>query len=437
MARIGKRVVDAAHPAQDGKRYIVWDRTLVGFGLLVLPTGVKSFIYDYRNVRGRKRRATIGRVGSLTPNQARGLAEEMALTIRTGGDPLALRTAARDALTVGDVLDRYLDSRRFAEKAESTRAIDRGRIKRHLRPLLNRRHVDDLRGEDIRRAMNAIREGKTAVDEKTGKRGRARVTGGPTTARDSIGLLRAILNWAIEEGMITNNPVRTVRLGSNGSRDTILEGPEDYGRLFKTLATMENEKRIRPAVADTIRVLALTGARRGEVTNLRWRFVDLKAGTITLPPTHHKSGHRTNKPKIIALPAAAQGIIARQPQGKPDEYVFKPVKGKGPLAVNKPWRDVRVEADLPEGIGLHGLRHSMASMLAMSGAQQAELQAALGHSTAAMAARYVHWADDARAALAERAAAPALAGMDVVAGKPAAQPVQLPGDNEEASDDAR
>ena len=140
---------------------------------------------------------------------------------------------------------------------------------------------------------------------------------------------------------------------------------------------------------------------------------------------HHKTGQRTGKQRLIALPAAAQEIIARQPKGGLDDYVFAPAKGAGPLDINKPWRDVRAEASLPEGIGLHGLRHSMASMLAMSGAQASELQAALGHSTISMAAKYVHWADRARAALAERAAAPALAGMDKAAEIQSATVLQL------------
>ena len=425
MPKITKRVTDAAAPTQAGKRRIIWDSSVVGFGLLVLPSGIKSFVYDYRNSRGKKRRATIGRVGDMTPDQARKAAEAMRDLVRSGGDPLATRKADREASTVGDVLDAYLASGRFAEKAESTQAIDKGRIKRHLRPLLGKCYVDDLTTEEVRRAHGAIRDGKTATDVKTGHRGRAIVTGGETTARDCIGLFRAIMNWAVEEGLAKTNPAMGIKLGSNGTRDTILRGPDDYRRLFETLASMEGEKRIRQPVADAIRVIALTGCRPGEIAGLRWQHVDFKSGTLRLPPTAHKSGRRTGKPRVIALPATAQQIIAQQTEGKADDFVFAPVRGDGPVALNKPWRAVREEASLPEGIGLHGLRHTMASMLAMSGAQASEIQAALGHATVAMAARYVHWADEARTALAERAAAPALAGMAAASGAQAAEIVHL------------
>ena len=61
MPKITKRVVDAATPKAD--RFIVWDAEIKGFGLIVLPTGVKSYIFNYRSPEGRDRRLTIGKHG--------------------------------------------------------------------------------------------------------------------------------------------------------------------------------------------------------------------------------------------------------------------------------------------------------------------------------------------------------------------------------------
>jgi len=425
MAKISKRTVDASHPSDDRKRYIRWDDVLKGFGLLVLPTGVKSYIYNYRTVEGRKRRATIGKVGTLTPEKARQLASNMSDTVREGGDPLADKAATRLAPTIGEIFDTYLDSSRFAEKAESTQAIDRGRIKRHLRPLLGRAHVNKLSPEDIRKAFNAIRSGKTAADVITKKRGRAIVKGGAGTARAAIRLLSSIFSWAIQEGLAKVNPTIGVSIGSDGQRDTILEGAEQYKSLFSTLKKMETEKRIREPVADAIRLIALTGARRGEITGALWSHVDLKVGTITLPPNAHKTGRKTGKKRAINLPSAAREVIARQIKRKDDDYVFQPAKGKGPVALSKPWRSVREEAELPEGIGLHGLRHSLASLLALDGAQAAEIMTVLGHRNITTSQKYVHFAENARSNLAERAAAPALAGLAAAAGETEADVVLL------------
>jgi integrase len=425
MPRISKRLVDA-EKAGDAVRF-VWDDDLPGFGLRVMPTGARAFVFQYRTAEGRTRRATVAKVGAMTPDEARDLADDWSHMVKRGGDPLADKKAARAAATVGDLLTAYLASEKFKAKAESTQAIDRGRIERHLRPLLGKRHCHKLEAEDIRRAFGAIRDGKTAATVKTKKRGLARVTGGEGTARRAVRLLRAIFAWGVAEKMIASNPAAGVSVGTDGERETVLEGADEYARLFTTLEKMEAEKRLRAPAADAIRVIALTGARRGEIVPLRWRHVDLKAGKITLPPASHKTGRKTGKPRVISLPAAAQEIIARQPNGEPGDFVFRPAKGEGAMSLAKPWRAVREEAKLPEGIGLHGLRHSMATLLAMGGAQAAEIMAALGHKQLSTSQKYVHAADKARAALAERAAAPALAGLAAAAGKPAAEVVPMKG----------
>ena len=188
MPKITKRVVDATGPK--AKLYIVWDCELKGFGLQVLPTGIKSYVFQYRTPEGRPRRITIGKHGEWTPTQARDRAEEYRQTVRAGSDPAGQKRALLEAATVGELLDAYLASESFKDKAPSTQTIDRGRIERHLRPLLGKRHAHLLTDNDIRRALAAIRDGKTSADIKTRKRGRARVKGGAGTARMSIDLLR-------------------------------------------------------------------------------------------------------------------------------------------------------------------------------------------------------------------------------------------------------
>jgi integrase len=155
---------------------------------------------------------------------------------------------------------------------------------------------------------------------------------------------------------------------------------------------------------------------------MQWRHVDLKAGLVTIDA--HKTAKTTGKPRVIGLPAAAAALIARQPEGAPDDFVFAPARGAGPVQLSKPWRAIRAEAELPDGIGLHGLRHSLASHMAMQGAQASEIMTALGHRNLATSQKYIHWAQDARQVIAEKAAAVALAGMT---GGKAADVVQLKG----------
>jgi integrase len=411
MPKLTKTSVDAERP--DGGQRFIWDSDLKGFGLKVFPSGAKSFVYQYRTPEGRSRRYTIGKYSdTLTADQARKRAKEIEHNVYAGRDPMEEKQARRSALTVNGMLDLYVKSDRFASNADSTRAVDLGRIDRHLRPMLGNDFADKLTADGVEKARRAIAGGKTKARVKTKARGLAKVTGGEGTADKAVLLLKTAFGWAVKNKFAKSNPAGDIKVKQSGVRDTILGSADDYGRLFTTLQKMQDEKRIRSAAADTIRFIALTGARRGEATGLRWAWVDLKSGLVTLPAKAHKTGHRSGKPRIIALPAEAQAIIARQPEGKPDHYVFKPAKGEGPQSIGGIWPTVRTEAKLPEALGLHGLRHSIGTHLAMAGASAVELMETLGHRQISTTLRYVHFAEHARSTLAERAASVVMAGLN-------------------------
>ncbi len=117
MPRISKRTVDAIAPDQTGKRLYLWDSDIKGFGLLVLPSGVKSYFYRYRNQEGRERRATIGKHGTWTPEQARHKADELRRSVSAGGDPVHEKRALKAAPTVAALLDAYVEGERFKSKS--------------------------------------------------------------------------------------------------------------------------------------------------------------------------------------------------------------------------------------------------------------------------------------------------------------------------------
>lgn len=392
--------------------FIFWDVEIKGFGVKVFTTGTKSFFYQYRNENGKMRRFTIGKLSdTLTTDQARKKAKDKSHEVHAGRDPLDEKQARRHAITVNKLFDLYVESEQFTSNAQTTQAVDKGRIDRHLRPLLGKMIADRLTADQIVKAQRAIREGKTAVRVKTKARGLAKVTGGEGTAGKCVLLLKVAYSWAVKNKLLKNNPATGLKVAPSGTRDTIMAGAEEYARLFETLERMENEKRIRSAAADAIRFIALTGARRGEVTGLIWQWVDLATGQITLPREAHKAGRKTGKPRIIALPAEAQAIIARQPEGAVGDYVFQASKGEGALSLGKIWMTVRAEAKLPAGLGLHGLRHSIGTHLAMAGASAVELMETLGHRQVSTTLRYIHFSERARSTLAERAASVAMAGL--------------------------
>ena len=106
MSKLTKKSVDGANTLS--KPYLLWDGELRGFGLLVLPSGIKTYVFQYRNEARRSRRLTIGRQGALTVGEAREIAREAAVAVAKGIDPVASKRSYREAPTVSELLERYL-----------------------------------------------------------------------------------------------------------------------------------------------------------------------------------------------------------------------------------------------------------------------------------------------------------------------------------------
>ena len=160
-----------------------------------------------------------------------------------GADPAAERRAARKATTVAELGDLYLAdaeagrllTRRNVAKKPSTLALDKGRIERHVKPLLGSLTVASVTRDDVERFMHDVAEGKTATRAKTvRKRGLARVTDGRTAATRAVGLLGAIFTYAVRRRMRPDSPVYGVRRFADRKRDRRLSDDE-YAALGAAL----------------------------------------------------------------------------------------------------------------------------------------------------------------------------------------------------------
>jgi hypothetical protein len=112
MPKLSKRTVDMIRPDPTGREVFVWDTgdgALKGFGVRMMPSGIASYLVQYRTKEGRTRRLAIGKVGVLTPDEARTLAGDKLKEVTKGGDPSAERhRIRREALTIAELADIYL-----------------------------------------------------------------------------------------------------------------------------------------------------------------------------------------------------------------------------------------------------------------------------------------------------------------------------------------
>ncbi len=397
-ARISKRIVDGTEPGE--RDVFVWDTAVPGFGLKVTPSGRRVYLFQYR-VPGKSapERVTIGTHGDTwTADRARDEAERLRGDVKRGISPRerARRELeeTRRAITVTELCERYI-AEGVATKKPSTLIADRGRIRRHIVPLLGKRRVAEITASDVRRFLSDVAKGKTAADERTGPRGRAIVTGGRGAATRTVGLLGGIFSFAVQEGVRPDNPVRGVKRFPDQKCERFLSEAE-LRKLGEALETAEADGENRIAIA-AIRALVLTGCRLSEVLRLRWAEVDLDRALLRL-------GDSKTGAKAIVLGAAAAELFGSLPRHVGNPFVFPGEKANSHLVgLAKIWGRIRLRAGLAS-VRLHDLRHSFASAGAGASIGLLVTGKLLGHRDPKTTARYAHLADDPARAAADRIA---------------------------------
>jgi integrase len=395
--KLTKRSIDAIK--QNGTDRVLWDDELQGFGLRVKPSGLKSFLIQFRNRQGRSRRLTVGQYGRLTPEEARREARRLLSDVERGLDPVERRLEERHAITVGELCREYLSKaeagliigRKGLPKKASTLEIDRGRIARHIVPLLGKKPLRDLASADVKRFLDAVASGKTATTVKTKPRGLARVTGGTIAAVRAVGLLGGMLTYAREVGYIERNPVHGIRKPAGKPRSFRLDA-EQYRSLGQALQAAESRGEHWQAIA-AIRLLALTGCRRSEILNLKWSEVDFDSSCLRLGET--KTGA-----SLRPLPEPGEAILSRIK--RQSEHVFPSVSRSDKSYASvfpKAWRRIVGTAYSP-----HGLRHAYASAAHELGLAELTIKALLGHARLGVTSGYIATVDNLVLAAAEKVA---------------------------------
>ena len=392
--RIGLKEIRALAPGATIK-----DRgqgAVPGFGARRRGGDAVSYFVIFRTAEGRQRRFTIGTHGApWTPDMARDKALAVLADARVKGtDPAAEKQTKRKAETVAELVDLYwgdaeagrLLTRRKAPKKASTLLSDKGRLEKHVKPLLGKLKVAAVTSADVEGFMHDVAAGKTAAKTKTGKkRGLSNVRGGSGAASRTMGLLGAVFSYAVKHRMRPDNPVHGVMRPADGRRERRLSDAE-YAALGVALrqATAEH---IWPAAVAAARFLALTGWRSGEALGLHWAEVDLARRTVILADT------KTGK-SMRPLSHAACNVLRDLPRSTDDALVFPPTRGDGRMSgFRKLWDRIAKLGKLPDEVTPHVLRHSFASLAADLGYSEPTIAALVGHKGHTITSRYVHAAD--------------------------------------------
>jgi integrase len=356
-----KLVKDLPSPAKGNT--ITYDTEVKGFGVRVTAAGARAFILNYR-AGGVERRITIGSYPDWSVAAARDRARELKREVDRGNDPMGERHDDRAAPTVHDLWLRY-EREHLPHKAPRAQADDRAMFRAYVLPDLGRMKVKDVRPTDIDALHRAIS------------------TRRKIRANRVVEVLSKAFALATRWEWRPDNPCDGVRHNPEEPRSRYLR-PDELARLAAAL-----DRHPEQTSADAIRLMLLTGARRGEVLGAIWSMFDLEHG-IWIKPSAHTKQRREHR---VPISAAVIDLLRRLLATATGAYVFPGRNGGHLTDIKKTWQAVRSAAGLPD-VRLHDLRHTYASLLASAGQSLPIIGALLGHTQPQTTARYAHLMDD-------------------------------------------
>jgi integrase len=327
--------------ALNGLEGWLWCTQCVGFGARKQRRGI-FFYLRYRH-QGRQQMHSIGRLGSpWTPELARKEAQRLLGIVASGSDPFAQSLSSE---TFGEEIERYLLRKRTSLKPRSF-IEDQRYLRKHSAPL------HKLRLTEIDRRTIAVLLGQIET------------ASGPIARNRLRSSLSSFFAWAIQEGLTETNPVQgTGKADGENSRDRVLT-QDELRKLWRNLG--------EDKFSDIVRLLLLTGQRRGEISALAWSEVDLAKGMIILPPARTKN----NRQHELPLSRQALAIIERQPRRNSSNFLFSDKQGY------KDWDTAKTKLDERLRIApwrLHDLRRTCATQLGELGVQPHHIEAILNH----------------------------------------------------------
>jgi integrase len=346
-AKIGMRQIEAQPPGP----FLIWDTKLTGFNVRRQFSEAITFSVIYRAQDGRQHWLKIGRLGPLTPTEARDRAKSALLDVIDGKDPSKDRHELRHGATVSELCDQYLadmNAHKLNRKKPTTILSNTSRIENHIRPKLGKFRAVAISQSQIEYFMNEC---------------------SPGSARSIIALLSTIFSFAVKHKLRSDNPCKGIVKPKDVKKTRRLSISE-YAQLGNALSHTS-------VPHDVFLFLAVSGWRSNEARLLKHSELDLERHTAKLSDT--KTGA-----SIRPLSQAAISII--NAQKRVGEYVFAHHGGRPITNLYRYWQELGMDKNVTQ----HTLRHSLASLAADLGFSDNVIAGMLGHARSSITSRYVH-----------------------------------------------
>ncbi len=365
-----------------------------GFGLWVTAGGAKSFML-YRKVKGRPERIKLGRFPDMTLEQARTKATKINGQIAEGHNPAERARAAKGEPTLGELFKDYIERHavphgvKTIDDMKANWARYMGELKKEPRKKHGREKSKPSGAVnwDNRRPSTLNRDEVDALHKALAK------GCGDYTANRAIQLLRAVLNWGIQNRVVDRqrleggeNPAAGIELFKEYDRKRFVQ-PDEMPNFFKSLAEEPSE-----LLRDFVLIGLLTGVRKTNVLEMKWEQVNLDRGTWEIPDTKNDEALTVplTRETVMLLRKRDRAGRDKNTGERTSEYVFPSDSKSGHLASpNKGWKRIRVRAGMVN-VRIHDLRRSLGSWMAAAGASLPIIGKGLGHkdlSTTAIYAR--------------------------------------------------
>ena len=328
----------------------IFDRGYPGLALRVSYGGSKAWSMFYRH-GGKLRRRTLGIYPVMSLAEAREAWRETRRLVAMGQDPG--RASAKRSDTVASVVEEWLKRDKRDSKPSSIYQT-RTALARDVLPVWGERPINTISKRDVIELLDGI------IDR-----------GAPGKARSVHAHLHRLFRWSVGREIVPISPMEG------------LQGPAPAGRRDRVLSDDELVKIWHAATewpfGTILKLLILTGARREELTQLRW--AEIAGDTISLPGERTKTG----EPRLIPLSGPAMALLEGAPRNGCD-FVFtadgkrKPVNG---------WSRAKLRLDAATGINqpwvVHDIRRTVATGCQKLGVNLQTVEAVLGHTAGSRA----------------------------------------------------